>query len=172
VSRQIRSRRAGIPAEEIRHRPLYARALGLQYLDPSGLLCFLFFEGTIALAVLLALAELVSWWGVLVLPVSVAIMVKINDVVAGAVARSAARVPARARAELRRGDHEGGPVIGRASVRSAAAPSDPLRPAAPPLNVHPAEQVDHRVGRQRTDHGEAPDSPRQRARQSGTNRYE
>ncbi|MDR6323058.1 hypothetical protein J3R03_007254 [Actinoplanes couchii] len=36
------------------------------------------------LGVLLALAELVSWWGVLVLPFTVALMVKFNDVVAGA----------------------------------------------------------------------------------------
>ncbi|GIH19981.1 hypothetical protein Raf01_81530 [Rugosimonospora africana] len=55
----------------------------LHYMHPGGLLCFFFFEGMILLAVLLALAELVTWWVVIILPVSVATMVKINDVVAG-----------------------------------------------------------------------------------------
>jgi len=35
---------------------------------PGELLCSLFFEGSIALGVLLALAEFVPWWGVLVIP--------------------------------------------------------------------------------------------------------
>ncbi|MCY1141722.1 hypothetical protein OWR29_27310 [Actinoplanes sp. Pm04-4] len=65
------------------HRPLYARMLRLKFLRPSGFLCFVFLEGSVALGILLALAELVSWWGVLVLPVTVAIMVKLNDVIAG-----------------------------------------------------------------------------------------
>ena len=55
------------PAEE-RYRPLYARVLGLRFVNPGGVLCFLFFEGAVALAVLLALAELVTWWAVLILP--------------------------------------------------------------------------------------------------------
>jgi hypothetical protein len=53
-------------------------------------LTFVFFEGAIALATLLALAELVNWWAVLVLPTAVAAMVKINDVIAGFGVRSAA----------------------------------------------------------------------------------
>ena len=73
------------PARQRRHRPVYARLLGLRNLAPGGFLCFMFLEGTIALGVLLALAELVSWWGVLVLPLTVAVMVKLNDVIAGAV---------------------------------------------------------------------------------------
>jgi hypothetical protein len=75
----IRSRR---PEEA--HRPLYARVLRLRWVTPSGFLCFIFLEGAVSLGVLLALAELVSWWGVLVLPAAVAGMVKLNDVVAGA----------------------------------------------------------------------------------------
>ena len=82
-----RSRRAGLPRDEMRHQPLYSRMLALKHLAPSGFLCFVFLEGAIALGGLLALAELVSWWGVLVLPVTVAIMVKLNDVIAGAVSR-------------------------------------------------------------------------------------
>ncbi len=68
-------------------RPFYARALRLRYLAPSGIFCFIFFEGAIALGILLALAELVSWWGVLVLPVTVAAMVKLNDLIAGLLGR-------------------------------------------------------------------------------------
>ena len=52
------------------------------------------FECVVALGVLLALAELVSWWAVLVLPIAVAAMVKINDVVAGAMGRPDTTVPA------------------------------------------------------------------------------
>ena len=55
------------------HPPLYARLLRLRNVAPSGLLCFIFLEGTVALGALLALAELVSWWGVLVLPLTVAV---------------------------------------------------------------------------------------------------
>jgi hypothetical protein len=69
--------------------PLYARLLRLRHVAPSGFLCFIFLEGAIALGVLLALAELVSWWGVLVLPMTVAVMVKLNDVIAGALSKAA-----------------------------------------------------------------------------------
>ena len=72
--------------EPVGHRPLYARMLRLRFLTPSGFLCFVFLEGAVALGILLALAELVSWWGVLVLPATVAIMVKLNDVIAGSLA--------------------------------------------------------------------------------------
>src|SRR5438876_6490432 len=68
-------------------RPLYARVLRLRYLNPGGLLCFLFFEGSIALGVLLALAEFAPWWGIVLLPSAVALMVKLNDVIAGSNAR-------------------------------------------------------------------------------------
>jgi hypothetical protein len=96
-----RSRRAGLSREEVRQQPLYARMLGLQYLAPGGFLCFVFLEGSIALGALLALAELVSWWGVLVLPIMVALMVKLNDVIAGALTRQA--IPARPAAARRGG---------------------------------------------------------------------
>jgi hypothetical protein len=171
MSHALRSRRAGMPAEEAPHRPLYARALRLRYVNPSGLLCFLFVEGAVALAVLLALAELVSWWGVVALPASVAIMVKVDDLVAGAVARSATPIPAGVRAEAGRGGREER-AVGRASVRTAIVPIEPPGSVALAINVHPTEGVGQRVGRHRTDHGEAPDSPGQRARQSGTPRYQ
>jgi hypothetical protein len=85
MSRMIRSRRA----DASRDLPLYGRMLGLRHLAPSGFLCFVFLEGAVALGILLALAELVTWWGVLVLPLTVAVMVKLNDVVAGALIRPA-----------------------------------------------------------------------------------
>jgi hypothetical protein len=62
---------------------MYARLLRVRQLRLSGLTSFLLFEGVMAIATLLALAELVSWWGVLVLPMAVAGMVKFNDVLAG-----------------------------------------------------------------------------------------
>ena len=85
------------------HRPLYARMLRLTYIQPGGVLCFVFFEGTIALALLLSLAELVNWWSVVLLPLCVAGIVKINDVVAGALARSdvTRRIPLRRKPSAR-----------------------------------------------------------------------
>lgn len=85
----IRSRRAGVS----RDLPLYARMLGVRHLAPNGFLCFVFLEGAVALGILLALAELVSWWGVLILPLTVAVMVKLNDVVAGMLAKPAVAAP-------------------------------------------------------------------------------
>jgi hypothetical protein len=73
---------------------MYARMLGLRYVTPSGFLCFVFLEGAVALGFLLALAELVNWWGVLVLPLTVAAMVKLNDVVAGVLTQPVAGGPA------------------------------------------------------------------------------
>ncbi|MFF5176088.1 hypothetical protein ACFY3U_26165 [Micromonospora sp. NPDC000089] len=107
---------ASVPSEEERYRPLYARALGLRFVNPGGVLCFLFFEGAVALAVLLALAELVTWWAVLILPVAVALMVKLNDVVAESVVRTAALVPEQERDRFRR---QVEPVVGRATVPRA-----------------------------------------------------
>ncbi|MBQ1070133.1 MULTISPECIES: hypothetical protein [Micromonospora] len=106
-----------VATDEERYRPLYARVLGLRFVNPGGVLCFLFFEGAMALAVLLALAELVSWWAVLVLPVAVAAMVKLNDVVAEMVVRTAALVPEQERDRFRR---QMEPVVGRARVPASA----------------------------------------------------
>ena len=78
------------PVEFEEHRPLYARVLRLRHLAPSGFMCFVFLEGAVALGILLALAELVSWWGVLVLPATVAVMVKLNDLIAGMLGEAAA----------------------------------------------------------------------------------
>lgn len=68
-------------------RPWYARVLQLKHLYLSNLWCVVLFEGSIALAVLMALTEFVSWWVVLVLPLAVAGMVKLNDLIAGTLER-------------------------------------------------------------------------------------
>ncbi len=98
MTRTVRSRRA-----EIANQPLYSRALRLRHLAPSGLLCFVFLEGAVVLGILLALAELVSWWGVLVLPITVAFMVKFNDLIAGALTQQPVTTePTTARAPVLR----------------------------------------------------------------------
>ncbi|HEY2795392.1 MAG TPA: hypothetical protein VGJ28_23730 [Micromonosporaceae bacterium] len=86
--------------------------LRLKRIRPGGVMCFLLFEGVIALALLLSLAELVNWWSVLVLPATVAGLVKINDIVADAFARSDATM----RFTTRRGP---GSVRGTAPVPRA-----------------------------------------------------
>jgi hypothetical protein len=68
-------------------RPLYFRLLRINHLRPRGPVTFALFEGSIGIAVLLALAEIVSWWGVFAIPASVALMVKLNDIVAGSAMR-------------------------------------------------------------------------------------
>src|SRR5690606_41989245 len=67
-----------------RTRPAYARMLRLRHINPGAGLCFVLFEGVIALSALLAFAEQMSWWGVAVLPLAVAGVVELNDVSAGA----------------------------------------------------------------------------------------
>ena len=123
--------------------PLYARVLRLRQIRPGGLLCFLYFEGAVAVGVLLALAELAPWWSALVLPAAVAAMVKVNDRVAGWNAR-ARLVPAHTRTGSARRAAVGMPkpsvprarpadtpppsnkvrVSGRASAPGALAPSE------------------------------------------------
>lgn len=86
TSRASRSARAKNRAAD-RSRPLYARVLKLQHINPGGFVCFLLAEGVVALATLMALAELVNWWAVPLLPLVVAGFVKINDIIAGVFAR-------------------------------------------------------------------------------------
>jgi hypothetical protein len=129
--------------------PVYARVLRLRHVHPSGLPCFLFFEGTIALGALLALAELVSWWTVPVLPVAVAGTVKLNDLVAGALARTAPQ-----------------PVAVAVNPAGSGLAGQP--PAAPAL---PPRVAARQVSRDLSDVLDPADSPRQRFRQSGGRRY-
>ena len=172
MTQQVRSRRAGIPRELAKQRPLYARILGLQYLTPSGFLCFVFLEGAVTLGVLLALAELVSWWGVLVLPLTVAAMVKLNDVIAGAVSRPA--VPATTRPPLRQ--RTGGTSTSReAAARRAAVRPPTMQAATSPVAIaHPADAtaIHPPVARTWTSRPEQLDATQQRARQTASRRYE
>jgi hypothetical protein len=87
--------RAGFAPPLAHDRPFYARALRLRQLQPSGVQCFLLFEVMIVVGALLALAELVPWWGIAALPAAVAAMVKVNDVVAVTTAGSSSRVGSR-----------------------------------------------------------------------------
>ena len=70
-------------AQDRRRGSLYHRLLQLRYYRPKPVMTFILFEGSVILAVLLSLAEIVDWWSVLALPVAVAALVKFNDVIAG-----------------------------------------------------------------------------------------
>ena len=171
----IRSRRA----EPSRDQPIYARMLRLRHLSPSGFLCFVYLEGAVALGILLALAELVSWWGVLVLPLTVAAMVKLNDVVAGALTRPVASAAASAPVVT----SSGSPTLRPAAVRLAGQETVRLSAAGDPSPGR-ARTVDLRHAGLPADAGalNGPPAPRQwadeldmreqRARQSAARRYE
>ena len=66
-------------------RPLYPRLLRLRWVRLTAWQRALLGEGSVFIAALLVLADLVSAWGLLVLPVVVAALVKAHDVVAGLV---------------------------------------------------------------------------------------
>jgi len=113
---------------------------------------------------LLALAELVSWWGVLVLPATVALMVKLNDVIAGALSRSASVVvmpaaPTAARAEVLRPATVAGanPPVRMAEEATTRLPGVINRERGAPIMRPWAEEVEARQWR---------------VRQSATRRYE
>jgi hypothetical protein len=140
--------------------------LRLHYVHPGGLVCFLFFEGMILLAVLLALAELVTWWIVIILPVSVAAMVKINDVIAGlsftqhgkamlprripAVARGSAAVEPTVALPVPEPSNWVGRAVGRA-VGTAPAPGWSGRTPSPHRGMPP--------GTNRSSNGAGPGAP-------------
>jgi hypothetical protein len=107
-------------------RPVYLRLLRLRHLKPHPVVTFLLFEGSIGLSVLLALAEIVNWWGLVAIPVAVAVMVKLNDVVAGSLVRPLAVSPAGAAHLLDR------TVIGRSPVP---------RPGRPTAEIHGDDAV-------------------------------
>ncbi len=76
-------------------RPLLVRLLRLQHLRPAGWQRFLLGDVPVVLAVLLVLADVASAWLLLALPLSVAAMVKLHDVVAGTLAREGSAVAGR-----------------------------------------------------------------------------
>jgi hypothetical protein len=65
---------------------LYVRVLRLHTVVPTGWRRGLVAEGSVALGLFIALADLASAWVVLALPVAAALAVKYNDVVAGLLA--------------------------------------------------------------------------------------
>jgi hypothetical protein len=96
-------------------RPLYFRLLGVRHLRVSPVAAFLLFEGSIAAGVLLALADIVNVWGIVAVPVAVAIMVKVHDRVARALVQPLAVVHMSANRPLR--DR---PNVGRSAVPGPA----------------------------------------------------
>jgi hypothetical protein len=117
-----------------RKRPLYFRLLRVRHLTVRPTTLFLLFEGSITLALLLYLADVVDEWGILAIPVVVAIMVKLNDSVAGALIRPLAL------AQLRTPRPSEEPAVGRSPVARPsyptswidlddAQPSDAARPS-------------------------------------------
>ncbi len=165
MTRTVRSRRA-----ERDYLPLYARMLGLRHLAPSGLLCFVFFEGTVVLGILLALAELVSWWGVVVLPVTVGLMVKFNDMVAGSLTqRQAAGLQASARAAVAPG------FFDQATIEAPAVGGPRVTFEGMTTPRHHDETPDWDAGGEpppRRAWADEADARRQMARQAAVRRYE
>jgi hypothetical protein len=175
--------------------PVYARVLRLRHLRLSGGQCFFLFEAMIVIGALLALAELVPWWGVFALPFAVAAMVKINDLIAGTAVwtsrrsggtrRARTRRPAGAAVRAGRSHTKDRPdwvtVHGRPQARRPAQ-----QPAKPPVRVIGRAVVPAALRATPPDEittlgvasaanapamSEPVDSPRQRARQTAARRY-
>lgn len=134
--------------------PLYWRILRLRRLRPRASVTFLLFEGSIILAILLALADVVDWPAAWTIPVAVAVMVKLNDVIA-------ANLDLRqlAEAQLRTPRPLEGRRVGVSRVpRPARGVAFVPRPATPPEPLHPdqpmaADEAPHPDG----PHPEGPD---------------
>ena len=69
-------------------RPVYPRVLRLRHLHLSAWQRAVLGEGAIAAALLLVAADVATAWTLLVLPLAVAAVVKVNDLVAGALRAS------------------------------------------------------------------------------------
>ena len=87
-------------------RPFYPRVLGLRCLRLRAWQRAVLGEGSFVLAVLLVLADLASAWALLVLPVLVAVLVKVHDVVAGLLRRPGTPTAPVPEDRRRRGDGE------------------------------------------------------------------
>ncbi len=98
--------------------------LRLRHLQPGWLLCVLLFEGTIALGVLATLAEITSWWSILVLPVVVAVLVKAEDLATGA-----RRRPPNSLTEPVAGSRHRQPATPAAPTRHRAGSTNPAAPS-------------------------------------------
>ena len=69
-------------------QPLYVRVLRLRHLQLPTWLRATLAEGSFVLGILLAMAEVASAWVIIVLPLTVAVMVKFHDLLQGALLRS------------------------------------------------------------------------------------
>jgi hypothetical protein len=74
------------PHVEAKSRPLYWRILRLRHVHPNGWQRAILGEGAIAVAAILVLADRASAWILVVLPLTVALVVKGHDVLAGLIA--------------------------------------------------------------------------------------
>jgi hypothetical protein len=72
-----------------RKAPLYWRLLRLRHIHPNGWQRALLAEGVLAVAVLLVLAQKATIWTLLVLPVVVAALVKVHDMLTGSLGGTA-----------------------------------------------------------------------------------
>ena len=81
--------------------PLYHRLLRLRHYRPGTLMTFVVFEGSIIVTAVLAFADLLDWWSVLLIPAMVAVLVKFNDLVAALPIRAMLRPPDAARGVAR-----------------------------------------------------------------------
>ena len=69
-------------------QPLYVRVLRLRHLRLPTWLRVVLAEGSLVLGLLLAFAEVASAWVIVVLPLTVAVMVKFHDLLQGALLRA------------------------------------------------------------------------------------
>jgi hypothetical protein len=73
--------------------PLYPRLLRLRHVHPNAWQRALLGEGAVGLALLLVLADLATAWILVVLPLSVAVVVKAHDLLAARLADDAGDPP-------------------------------------------------------------------------------
>ncbi len=138
--------RAGIDGAEADKPPLYARMLRLKHIRPGPWWCFLFLEGSLAFAGVLVLADWISPWGLLVLPLGVAIAVKLNDAVTGALPPSGPAKATRARSTSTT-DSTSGSTTATTTQASDEQPASPDEdgtsgPADPAHDAVPSEAED------------------------------
>lgn len=83
-------------------RPFYVTVLRLKHVHPNTWQRTALGEGSIGLAMLLVLADLGSAWLLLALPLAVATVVKLHDLMAGQLSSAAPDRPGPSRTELSR----------------------------------------------------------------------
>jgi hypothetical protein len=97
--------------------PAYHRLLRLRHIRPRPVATFVLFEGSLGVGLLLGLSETMNRWVVVALPATVALMVKFNDMVAGALARPQALAQLRSERLVPR------VAVGRSAVMVPSRPT-------------------------------------------------